>query len=61
MFWSSCFGFRFFSRLRCGISVVFGVVCFDVTLRLVGWQEEKLKKIENGKKKKSKKTLRRTV
>ena len=30
---------------------MFGVVCFDVTLRLVGWQEEKLQKIENGKKK----------
>ena len=51
MFWSSCFGFGFFLRLRCVISVVFGMAFFQVTLCLVGWQQEKLKKIENGGKK----------
>ena len=39
MFWFCCFGFRFWR------------VFFVVTLRLVGWQEEKLQIIENGKKK----------
>ena len=30
---------------------MFGAFFFEVTLRLVGWQEEKLQKIGNGKKK----------
>ena len=51
-----CFGFVvlgfvfFFDivlRRKCCVWHVF----FEVTLRLVGWQEENLQKIENGKKK----------
>ena len=44
-------GFVFFFDIvlwrKCCVWYVF----FEVTLRLVGWQEENLQKIENGKKK----------
>ena len=51
MFWFCCFGFRFFFDIALWRKCCVWYVFFEVTLRLVGWQEENLQKIENGKKK----------
>ena len=51
MFWFCCFGFRFFFDIALWRKCCDWYVFFEVTLRLVGWQEENLQKIENGKKK----------